>query len=219
MDKKIYKSVPVKASEITPEHIYYSRRDFLKTMGIVGSGVLLTACGVASTSSTSQSSPSPARTIGPTSSNPVDELGDPANTYDEITHYNNYYEFTEDKGGVAVLSKDFKPTKGKGLGPWDLEVYGLVNKPMTFSLEDILSKFSQGRSAFTVCAASKPGPWSSPGPVFPCQNCWLWLSRSRMPSSCASSRFMTRIKCPDSTLHSIPGLTRRGCAWTRRCMI
>ena len=174
MDENSYKSVPVKASEITPEHIYYSRRDFLKTMGIVGSGVLLTACGVASTSSSNQSSPSPAgssshsspspaSTSSPTSSNPVDELGDPANTFDEITHYNNYYEFTEDKGGVAVLSKNFKPTKGKGLGPWDLEVYGLVNKPMTFNLEDILNKFPQEERIYRlrcVEAWSMVIPWT-----------------------------------------------------------
>ena len=174
MDENSYKSVPVKTSEITPEHIYYSRRDFLKTMGIVGSGVLLTACGVASTSSSnqsspspagssSQSSPSPASTSSPASSNPVDELGDPANTFDEITHYNNYYEFTEDKGGVAVLSKNFKPTKGKGLGPWDLEVYGLVNKPMTFSLEDILNKFPQEERIYRlrcVEAWSMVIPWT-----------------------------------------------------------
>ena len=70
MDKNSYKSVPVKASEITPEHIYYSRRDFLKTMGIVGSGVLLTACGVASTSSGNQSSPSPARSGSQSSPSP-----------------------------------------------------------------------------------------------------------------------------------------------------
>jgi sulfoxide reductase catalytic subunit YedY len=64
-----------------------------------------------------------------------DELGDPANTYQDITHYNNYYEFSTDKEMVADLSKNFKTR------PWTVEVSGMVNKPKTYAIEDILSKF------------------------------------------------------------------------------
>ena len=44
MSNTKYRSVPVKPSEITPEHIYRSRRQFLKLMGIVGAGSFLAAC-------------------------------------------------------------------------------------------------------------------------------------------------------------------------------
>ena len=38
IDKSLYKSVPVKSSEITPQHLFRSRRQFLKSMGILGAG-------------------------------------------------------------------------------------------------------------------------------------------------------------------------------------
>jgi len=51
--------------------------------------------------------------------------------------YNNYYEFTTDKEGVADLAKDFKTT------PWTVAVGGMVNKPQTFAIEDLLKQFPQ----------------------------------------------------------------------------
>jgi sulfoxide reductase catalytic subunit YedY len=65
----------------------------------------------------------------------TDELGDPLNNFRQITNYNNYYEFTMDKEGVAPLSKDFEPL------PWNVEVTGLVNKPRVFEMQEILSLF------------------------------------------------------------------------------
>ena len=44
-----FKSVPIKPSEITPEHVYRSRRQFLKAMGVLGGAALLAACGPAGT--------------------------------------------------------------------------------------------------------------------------------------------------------------------------
>ncbi|WP_242687900.1 protein-methionine-sulfoxide reductase catalytic subunit MsrP [Alienimonas californiensis] len=46
-------------------------------------------------------------------------------------NYNNFYEFTTDKTGVASLASDFK-TDG-----WTLEVGGLVEKPQTFTLPQL----------------------------------------------------------------------------------
>ena len=68
----------------------------------------------------------------------TDELGNPLNTFEEITNYNNYYEFSLDKARVAKLSEDFIPNQGQGEMPWQVEVYGLVNKPKTYGLEEIL---------------------------------------------------------------------------------
>src|SRR5512138_2941511 len=97
MDNK-YKSVPVKSSEITPYSIYLSRRDFLKAAGIVSGSALLAAC---TPKGTSISMPQGGAAL------PVekDELGDPTNSFEDITHYNNFYEFTEDKQGVAGLAE------------------------------------------------------------------------------------------------------------------
>jgi methionine sulfoxide reductase catalytic subunit len=127
--KDWYTSIPVKPSEITPEHVYLSRRQFLKTMGIVSATALLAAC--APRTPAAEETPLPDLKA----SKQTDELGDPLNTYEQITNYNNYYEFTTDKEGVAPESKDFKTS------PWQVEVYGLVNKPKTYGLEDLLKLF------------------------------------------------------------------------------
>lgn len=72
-----------------------------------------------------------------TSMGNTDEFGDPQTSFEDITNYNNYYEFSENKKAVVPLSRNFRAL------PWAVEVYGLVNKPKTYAIEDILSKFTQ----------------------------------------------------------------------------
>jgi sulfoxide reductase catalytic subunit YedY len=67
----------------------------------------------------------------------TDELGDALTDYAAVTGYNNYYEFTTEKEGVADLAKGFKTT------PWTVEVGGMVNKPKTYAIEDLLKQFPQ----------------------------------------------------------------------------
>ncbi len=128
MQKK-YKSVPVKPSEITPKDVYLSRKDFLKQMGIVTAGAaLLAAC-----STDIPAEPSADVQLEPAQS--VDVSGEELTDYEAVANYNNYYEFTTDKEGVARLAKDFKTD------PWTVEVTGLVNNPKTYGIEDLLSGF------------------------------------------------------------------------------
>src|SRR5512140_934919 len=85
-----------------------------------------------------------------------DELGDKVNTYDDITHYNNYYEFSTDKQSVAGLAEGFKTS------PWTVEVGGLVNKQTTFAIEDLLKLFPQEERIYRlrcVEAWSMVIPW------------------------------------------------------------
>lgn len=104
--------------EITPEHLYLSRRKFLAGVGaLVASTLFLGAC------------------REPDSSPPPEELKDEPTPYDSIINYNNFYEFTTSKQGVANLASDFKVL------PWTVEVGGLVNKPQTFDIDDLLRKF------------------------------------------------------------------------------
>lgn len=146
-----YKSIPVKPSEITPYSLYLSRRDFLKTAGIVSGSALLAACAPQATESAVPEGG--AETV----SAKFDELGDPANSFEDITNYNNFYEFTTNKEGVASLSKEFTAT------PWTVEVYGLVNNPKTYGIEDLLSKFTQEERIYRlrcVEAWSMVIPWT-----------------------------------------------------------
>jgi methionine sulfoxide reductase catalytic subunit len=150
MDNK-YKSVPVKSYEITSYSQYLTRRDFLKAAGIVTGSALLAACGPDATATgvpVIDDMDFPAK---------KDELGDPANSYEDITNYNNFYEFTTNKEGVNRLSQNFNPQ------PWTVEVSGLVNNPKTYGIEDLLSRFTQEERVYRlrcVEAWSMVIPWT-----------------------------------------------------------
>jgi len=107
MDNR-FKSVPVLPSEITPKSLYLSRRDFIKAAGLAAGSALLAACAPQVTATPSAPAPQ--------ANGQTDELGDPVNTFEDITNYNNYYEFTTDKQGVA-------PCAAQG-GAEDTDDYG-----------------------------------------------------------------------------------------------
>jgi len=123
------------SSEITSEHQYLSRRDFLKSIGIVsGTAALLAACnGIdpTTTLSPSQGTDNLMEKATSTSSPGYDDLKNSLNSYEDITNYNNFYEFTTDKAKVATLAEGY-PTS-----PWEVKVDGLVNNPKTYSLDDL----------------------------------------------------------------------------------
>ncbi|MCA0350689.1 MAG: protein-methionine-sulfoxide reductase catalytic subunit MsrP [Chloroflexi bacterium] len=120
------KKIP--SSEITPEALFYSRRQFIKgAAALVGSAAVLAACG----SETSETSDLPAGV-------------DVQTPYESIINYNNFYEFTTNKEAVADASKNFTTN------PWTVEVGGLVNKPQTFAIEDLLKQFTQEERVYRL---------------------------------------------------------------------
>ena len=151
--------IPIKSSEITPEHVFNNRRQFMKGVGAAAIGaVVLAACAPGTVGT-----PAPTSSAGPTDASGTsaggqltDELGDPANTYEQITNYNNYYEFDTDKQAVAKLAANF-PTS-----PWSVQVGGLVRNPKTYGVEDILKTFEQEERIYRlrcVEAWSMVIPW------------------------------------------------------------
>ncbi len=129
----LFKSIPVKSSEITPKDVYLSRRDFIKAAGVIAGSVALAACAPNALETEPASGVAP--DAKPVIAGQTDELGDPVNTVDDVTHYNNYYEFTTDKQGVARLAQNFKTS------PWEVEVGGLVRNPRKYGVEDLVKKF------------------------------------------------------------------------------
>lgn len=119
-----------RSSEITPEDQYLNRRRFIRGAGILAAGAALAACAPRGKGGVK---PTP---IG-VEATKRDEFGDISTPYDYVAGYNNYYEFTTDKEGVARLSENFTTS------PWDIEVGGLVNNPGKFAMEDILKEFDQ----------------------------------------------------------------------------
>jgi sulfoxide reductase catalytic subunit YedY len=110
-------------SVVTPRHLYLSRRQFIGAASVTVAGALaLAAC--------KGNLPATATVNPPIAGASTDELDDPLTSYQDITHYNNYYEFSTNKQAVAKLAEDF-PTS-----PWSVEVSGLVNNPKSYSVED-----------------------------------------------------------------------------------
>ena len=100
-------------SEITPEVIYNKRRKFIKSVGLsVGSISLSTF---------------------PFLGNAYSQNKTDLTTYQDITTYNNYYEFGTGKRDPFKNSKEFK-TK-----PWNVTIEGEVDSPVTLSAEEIIS--------------------------------------------------------------------------------
>ena len=121
-------TIKIPFSAITPEHIYISRRKFLrKSLYTTAAAALLSACNSDQTTDGNNN--------GSGSEYP-DEQGNPSTNYEDIINYTNYYEFSTDKSLPTQLAQNFISD------PWSLSVGGLVNNPRTFSIEEIRSIFN-----------------------------------------------------------------------------
>ena len=63
---------------------------------------------------------------------PLTTSGEQLTSFDDITHYNNFYEFGVDKGDPAKNAGSL-PTR-----PWTVKVEGKVAKPLTFDIDALL---------------------------------------------------------------------------------
>ena len=116
-------------SEITPEHVWVSRRRLITAGLMAGAGATLSgvpAISQASTPSTSTKALSP-------QVNRDYLLMEATTSERDVTSYNNFYEFGLDKSDPARLAHKMKTE------PWTLRVEGEVGKPMTFGMEDLLA--------------------------------------------------------------------------------
>jgi methionine sulfoxide reductase catalytic subunit len=151
--------IEIPSSEITPEHVYLSRRTFMKGAAAVGAAALLAACRPGGAGQTAPVGRAPVQGVDLTPgavSVAIDELGDPLNTFRDIVNYNNYYEFTTDKQDVAQLAANFRTS------PWEVEVGGLVRNPGVYSVDDLRRRFDQEERIYRlrcVEAWSMVIPW------------------------------------------------------------
>jgi sulfoxide reductase catalytic subunit YedY len=105
----------ISPSEITDEKHFWDRRTWLTTVG--GTlGATFIAPKLISAAAPQRLS---AQTDTPTS-------------YESITHYNNFYEFSTDKEAVADLVGNFKTT------PWSVSVEGEVAHPKRYDIAELL---------------------------------------------------------------------------------
>jgi sulfoxide reductase catalytic subunit YedY len=132
------KSADIKSSEITDQKAYLNRRLFVRGALLAGS---VTATGLLYRKlnpppAIVEERPKIAGLVKP----PTDEaipggfkVNEPLTSFEDITNYNNFYEFSTEKRSVAEEARGFVTR------PWAVEVGGLVGKPKVFDLDDLLT--------------------------------------------------------------------------------
>jgi sulfoxide reductase catalytic subunit YedY len=127
----------ISGSEITDPTVYFNRRAFLRA-GILAASAMATGVAYRCLNPVGRGKVNTPVIQGVTkpSSSSADSAGfrvdEPKTSLQDITHYNNFYEFSTDKEGVAPAAEGFD-TKG-----WQVSVEGLVQKPRVFDLDDLL---------------------------------------------------------------------------------
>jgi methionine sulfoxide reductase catalytic subunit len=128
----------IPASEVTPPSVYFNRQTFIRG-AIAAASVATTAAVYRKVNGRSQTTrPAPAlaglTTLSPSPASSTNgfHVDEPMTPFESVAHYNNFYEFTTDKDGVADSAIKFA-TKG-----WRVSVEGLVGKPRVFDLEDLM---------------------------------------------------------------------------------
>lgn len=127
----------IKATEITDKKSYLNRRQFIRGAALVGT-TAATGLLYRKLNPPAVEKPQGETLVTAAKPNVSDAARDGFITnekltpLEDITNYNNFYEFSTDKAGVAREAMGFVSR------PWDVSVGGLVNKPTTFGLEELL---------------------------------------------------------------------------------
>jgi sulfoxide reductase catalytic subunit YedY len=174
----------VRSSEITPESQYIGRREFIATAAAAAGAI---------------AAPSPLRASTTGSAAGRRGLqGDEQTPFDDVTTYNNYYEFGTDKEDPARNAGSFRTR------PWTVEISGEVARPASYDLDDILRRFpSQERVYRLRCveAWSMVIPWQG----FPLRDLVGWVQ----PTSRARYVEFTTVHAPEQ----MPGQRRNVLPW------
>ncbi|HYL01304.1 MAG TPA: protein-methionine-sulfoxide reductase catalytic subunit MsrP [Steroidobacteraceae bacterium] len=112
-------------SEITPPEVWFSRRTLLAGALAAGVSTLTRPAGAAE-----GPPPDAVRLAG--TANPRYSVSEAPNKYQEITTYNNFYEFGTAKEDPSANARGFRTR------PWSVSVDGEAEVRGTFTLEDIL---------------------------------------------------------------------------------
>jgi methionine sulfoxide reductase catalytic subunit len=126
----------IHAREITPPAVWFNRRRFFR-------GGIIAATAVATGAVYRRLNPVPrgktnTAVIPGIAAPPPDAaaagftVNETPTPLEDITHYNNFYEFSTSKEGVAPAAEHFDTTG------WQVSVGGLVKKPKVFDLDDLL---------------------------------------------------------------------------------
>lgn len=142
----------IPSSEITPESVYRTRRDFIRDSVGIAVAAGISAGGLVSPAALAQGAGSAAahsleelnlasrpsfleQKVATRTPAPADgpyNTSETVTPYGDATTYNNFYEFGTDKTDPSSRASNF------AIDPWTVEVVGACNKPGSYSLEDVL---------------------------------------------------------------------------------
>jgi sulfoxide reductase catalytic subunit YedY len=121
----------IQSSEITDQKVYLNRREFIQQA--TGTAMVAAAGILASDALLHAATPAPrGRKLANVKKNAAFSVSEPPNSWEQITTYNNFYEFGTDKDDPSEYSQKFKTE------PWKVTVDGECNKKAEWNLEDIL---------------------------------------------------------------------------------
>lgn len=186
-------STDIKPSEITPKEIYLNRRRFLREAAAVAAAGASAAL-LPSVAGAGQKIPNLRK--GPFSDS------DKPTSYQDITGYNNFYEFGSDKKDPARNAQNFRSF------PWSVAIEGEVKKPAVYAFEDFLKHFPLEERIYRlrcVEAWSMVVPWVG----FPLRD----LIRRLEPTSRAKYVEFTTLLDPEQMPGQKPGLFGAGLDW------
>jgi len=124
----IRKPNDIRPSEITSEANYLNRRDFIRAGAIAG-GSIISSGAIGAIVSDSQLAP-----LANIAKSPL-STSETLNSFEDISTYNNFYEFGLQKGDPVVNAKEFKPR------PWSIKVSGHAEKTGAFDFDDFMKPF------------------------------------------------------------------------------
>jgi sulfoxide reductase catalytic subunit YedY len=116
-----FKLKPIPSSEITPREVYMRRREFL--------GGALAVAALGGFAGGAAAAPL-------TFSKSAFSTNEPPTPKADITSYNNFYEFGTHKSDPSSYAGSLNTS------PWSVKIDGMVSKPGTYTLEDILKPVS-----------------------------------------------------------------------------
>ena len=147
----------LKEHQATPEGVYMRRRAVLKSMGmsglIIGAVPLLAACDEAPPAIVEDD---PSKNLYPVKRNAKYVLDREITSEGNATTYNNFYEFGSHKN-------IWRAAQALPLRPWAVTIDGLVEKPITIAIDDLLKKMPLEERLYRhrcVEAWSMAVPWS-----------------------------------------------------------
>jgi sulfoxide reductase catalytic subunit YedY len=122
----IKKAPDIRSSEITPKEVFVGRREFIQA-----SAAVVAAAGFGSLPGETEAQGGGLAKLPNVRKSSFSTTETP-NSWDEITSYNNFYEFGTGKGDPKPNARSFKPR------PWKLAIEGGVAKPASYDLDEFL---------------------------------------------------------------------------------